>query len=931
MRWFRILALTGLAFILCVFLASCGGGGSKPTPPAQLTVTSSTLTQGAVNSAYQTFLSASGGTTPYTWAITAGSLPPGLSLQGTSSQITGTPTTAGTYTFTAQVTDAKNLTATATQTIVIEGLILIDCNSCATGTTTLPSGTPGVAYSAMLSASGGIGTYSWTAISGTLPGGLSLSTDSNGNAIISGTPINPGPPASVTLQASDTETPPASGTITVSVTIIQIGTKSLNNATINSSYSAAVTALGGQPNYSWCIVETSGSCDSGVGTLPPGLSISNSSCQNSKTPTCTISGTPTQLGLFSFTMRVSDGGTPPATATEALSIDVQGPKLTITTTSLPNGTVGQAYSATMQASGGIPPLTWCVIETGGTCDNGAGALPAGLTMSSAGVISGTPTGPSGKTSFQVQVQDSENPPQIVQSPPQGAVGELSITINPALSDANLSGNYAFSFNGYNNGSPVLMAGAFNADGNGTLTNGQLDVNDGSGETIDSHGNVVPQTLTTGSVYSITSNGTGSLTLVTSQGTYQFSLAISGPGCTVTTSASLCGKLIQSDSSNPQSYGSGILRVQNPAYFTTTGFFPGAFSMHIDGYDSQSNRFAAAGAFEMSSSNRLALDCTTSGWGLPNGCPGDSNDAGTAASLTFLGNFDGTVDQNTGRGGFVNLTFNGDSGDVYTYAFYILNANEMILISADPIAKPANLTLWSIFRQSSSAGGWSTVSLKGPAALELQGIAPNGGTPVADATLGLLNADGNGNATLSSDQNLGGTMSQQSSQGTYTVNAKTGRVVLSGFDAQFGSTPPVIYLFGPNAGYVVGTDTAVSSGVVEAQAIATYSNSSINGNYAGGSMWPATASVTDSVATLFANGAGTLSGTQYTSGPNGPSGPNAVSLTYQVDATGRTVVQQGGNAYGIAYVVSTGKIVLLPADSNPTLNVFSTGSGTGITH
>ena len=100
-----------------------------------------------------------------------------------------------------------------------------------------------------------------------------------------------------------------------------------------------------------------------------------------------------------------------------LTIDVQGPQLVITTTSLPAGTVGLPYSATMQATGGIPPLTWCVLEAGGTCDTGTGTLPAGLTMNTSGVISGTPTGPAGKSVFQVQVQDSENPPQIVQSPP----------------------------------------------------------------------------------------------------------------------------------------------------------------------------------------------------------------------------------------------------------------------------------------------------------------------------------------------------------------------------------------------------------------------------------------------------------------------------------------------------------------------------------
>ena len=99
---------------------------------------------------------------------------------------------------------------------------------------------------------------------------------------------------------------------------------------------------------------------------------------------------------------MADGETPPATATAALTIDVQGPLLKITTTSLPSGTVGLPYSAPLQATGGIPPLSWSIAT---------GTLPAGLSLSaSTGVISGTPTA-SGISAFVPEVQDSESPPQ----------------------------------------------------------------------------------------------------------------------------------------------------------------------------------------------------------------------------------------------------------------------------------------------------------------------------------------------------------------------------------------------------------------------------------------------------------------------------------------------------------------------------------------
>lgn len=924
MRLLRILALSGVALILCVFLTACGGSSAPPPPHFNApTVTSSQLPTGAVNIPYGAALHESGGTGPYTWSIISGSLPPGLTLNPQQGSVSGTPTTFGKYSFLVQVTDAHSLFGTGTITINIEGAIVIDCVSCSSGTSNLPFGTVGAPYSATLTASGGQAPYTWTLASGSLPAGLTITSDSSGNGIISGTPTMPGPPAAFTVEATDAESIPSSGTAALTLTVMAIGAKSFPTATIHSAYTTSVTAVGGQPNYTWCVVEASGVCDSGTGTLPPGLALSTSSCVRSRTPTCSISGTPTQLGVYPFTLQVSDGGTPPAMATASFTIDVQGPLLQITTTSLPSGTVHLSYSGVLQATGGVLPLTWSVI---------AGTLPAGLTLDPttcqnsnvACQILGTPTGPAGKSAFQVQVQDSEPPPlqQTVQSPPIGSANPLSITINPAMSTATLTGNYAFSFNGYQNGTPVLMAGAFVADGNGNLTKGVLDLNDGSGETIDNQGNVVPQTFTTGSIYSVNPDGTGTMTIVTNLATYQFAIALSGGSCVASVSPANCGRLIQSDPANPQDYGSGVIKVQNGQQFSIK---PGSYSVLFSGTDAQSNRYAGAGAFSVSS---VTIDCST--WNLPNGCPGDVDDAGSASSLTFLGNFSSNIDQTTGRGSFVDLTFNGDPNDVFTYAFYVVAQNEMIFISADPISKPANLTLWSVSRQNLTQTGWSLTSLQGAGVMELNAVDPNGGTSLADISAGLFTADGNGNATLNSDQNDGGTLSlQQSSSGTYAIDTsgeKTGRVTLGGFSTQFGTTPPVLYLYGPNAGYLVGTDPQVTSGIMEIQSGSPYNNASVGGNYAGGSIWPVISGVTNSVTSMFANGVGNINGTQFVSGPQGPGGPNPLTLTYNsVDSTGRAVVMQGANQYGILYVVSPTKVVLLPVGSTPVLNVFSSGA------
>src|SRR5208283_1929151 len=73
----------------------------------QLTITTSSLPSGTQNLTYSAMLAASGGVTPYTWSISTGSLPPGLTLNGNTGAITGTPSGGGTSNFTVKVTDSE--------------------------------------------------------------------------------------------------------------------------------------------------------------------------------------------------------------------------------------------------------------------------------------------------------------------------------------------------------------------------------------------------------------------------------------------------------------------------------------------------------------------------------------------------------------------------------------------------------------------------------------------------------------------------------------------------------------------------------------------------------------------------------------------------------------------------------------------------------
>src|SRR5439155_16826848 len=122
------------------------------------------------------------------------------------------------------------------------------------------------------------------------------------------------------------------------------------------------------------------------GALPAGLTLSAAGV---------ISGSPTTVGSSNFTIQVTDSSS--QTVSKSFSIAIDPPPLSITTVPpLPAATVGTSYSQTLAATGGTPPYSWSVAS---------GALPAGLTFSVAGVISGTPAAASA-CSFTVQVTDS---------------------------------------------------------------------------------------------------------------------------------------------------------------------------------------------------------------------------------------------------------------------------------------------------------------------------------------------------------------------------------------------------------------------------------------------------------------------------------------------------------------------------------------------
>ncbi len=238
-------------------------------------------------------------------------------------------------------------------------------------------------YESKLEATGGNPSYRWYIQSGRLPQGLTLEA---ATGVIKGVPALPGSSGFV-IGVSDAGFPIQQASMSLAIQVtgsLSIKASPLPTAETGLPYSSqALTAQGGTAPYSWSIHS---------GSLPAGLTLQPS--------TGLISGTPRSAGTSSFTVQVKDSSVAAETSTSALSLLTTAP-LEITTPSLSASTTGQAYSATLQATGGVPAYRWSIAS---------GSLPAGLSLSaSTGTISGTPTS-GGAFSFAVGVQDSESAP-----------------------------------------------------------------------------------------------------------------------------------------------------------------------------------------------------------------------------------------------------------------------------------------------------------------------------------------------------------------------------------------------------------------------------------------------------------------------------------------------------------------------------------------
>ena len=278
---------------------------------------------GEVGVAYNDQLTVTGGTSPFTWSVSTGTLPPGMILGASSGLLSGTPATAGAYSFTVKVTDHAGLSDTQPVSLtVIAGPSL--------AFPAPPAGWTNTVYGDTLTVSDGTSPFAWSVSSGALPAGLSLSADGN----LSGTPTAAGV-ASFTVKVSD-----ANGQSATQATSITISTgvsatfPAPPAAVLGSAYSDTLTATGGTTPYTWSV---------NAGGLPPGITLTSAGV---------LSGTPTAAGSYPFSVNVIDknGGIATAPITLVVGASQAGAVSIVQSADVATTTPGSTVRYTIKVS-----------------------------------------------------------------------------------------------------------------------------------------------------------------------------------------------------------------------------------------------------------------------------------------------------------------------------------------------------------------------------------------------------------------------------------------------------------------------------------------------------------------------------------------------------------------------------------------------------
>jgi hypothetical protein len=955
----RFAAMLCLACAGLMMMTACGGGGNN-----ELSITLTTgngLTQldestGGNNSTLEIIAAVGGDTAAkgVTWTFEKQSgcsgSGTGTGSCGTLTQVAAQPNTLFNIEYTAPAITAaedviitatlnadKSITKTITLSLVLPPVFdTTECNPAGVLPCTLASGANAVPYTATFTFTGGVPPYTYSLL-GALPACLKLqsSTTSTTGQII-GTPCGSGT-SSFTVQVLD-----SGGAASVSqafiITIapppaLSLTPGPLTAGTVNSTYNGLINATGGAAPLTFMIKS---------GTLPPGLSLNNRTGQITGVPIDESGGAPGFYPkAYPFTVQVQDSALPTpqiAPATPAsFSITIQGIQpLTISPTSgatlpLTQGQTAMSpgYSATLNASGGVAPYTWSVVQ---------GQLPAGLTLSGnpngTATISGTPV-LVGNSTFAVQVADSEVNPSNGNPAPATKSQVYSIAITAGTnSNTLLSGQYAFLFNGFDAQGPLSLIGTLTSNGDGLITTGAVDSNRVSGVAVGGAINSAGVNTPLGSSYVMGTDGRGTMELSMTFGNN--SVIVADYDLVMNSNGDI--QFFQDYTTkntkgvNAPTHGEGIMKKVAGVTFGAASF-SGNYAFSFPGYEipptgktTPSNTPAALVGVVHSDGATLT--------------PGqiDFNDNGTFSTEAVAGSFSFL----SGNQGVMQLTFTNGTGQVsMTFDGFFVTPSDAFFMEADSATTNGLPTVFrlageAVLQSTSTAFNQST--LAGTSVASGSGIGTGGN---ASVFAGLL-ADPvcNNSATpptISYDENNGGSINSGAGSGTPIAFTGTctigsnGRVGFTGFGANAASTRvAAAYLTGPGTGFFIGSDAAVTTGRLEQQTLTSFSPKSFFDGYTLSAPYTAEAGVKSVIGQTVADGTSALTGVVDEIDASGATAPNLaqpLSATFSSPAPlGRGTLTAGGPPSGfpatsIFYIVSPNNVRIVStvtSDTHPEL-------------
>lgn len=727
--------------------------------------------------AYSFVVPETGGSSPFTWSVSTGALPAGLTLDSTG-KISGTPNanaTSSPYTFTVKVLDNAGMSATQNYSMTVNNPAAPVISS-----TAPPAGTAGTLYSTFTFtlASGGLAPFTWSE-TGALPAGLTLSA----SGALAGTPTASGS-FPITVSVQDSSNPKQTATLGVTLQINNpapptIGTTTLPDGAVGASYSQNIQASGGLGPFTWSVSS---------GTLPAGLNLSSST-----TNSVTLTGIPTTLqSSVQFTVQVRDSLG--QTATQSYTINIAAQPIVVTISNkITTIQVNQSADFTATVQGDTQGVIWTLTTNGMNCEPGCGTLSKVTTTSVSYTAPATvPSGPDDVPLLTAtSVTDNTK------------LDTDSITITATISscaaqgnEAELKGQYAFNLSGYNSTGYLTVVGSFTADGTGKLTAGEADSDGALGV---QHG-----TLTTSaSSYSVDSDGRGCAMIATPFGTFNTRIVVGLPGSGVATK----GHIIENEIGSSAYIAAGQVLLQTPSSFTSG--ISGNYVFLTPGVDSGGNPFASIGSMNASA-------------GLFSNFVVDSNDGGTTDYASGGTGSYGSFDSNGRATG--NITVSGQMHS--TFAMYIVNASDLLVISMDtPGQNPVNSG-----EVRSQTGTFSAASLNGTSVMFMMGSS-DPTQSVAD--VGTLTTGGAGSWSANITDDSDGTLTTDSYSGTYTV-ASSGRTVVVQNGKQ-GSGAPIIYLTAANTGFMMSSGDSVETGELDPQTGTPFTLASLNGTYMMGSV------------------------------------------------------------------------------------------------